>query len=102
MKKLIKIFYILMILSVVLIIAGITSGASVDSVKDVLTNANAYTPHEQSIDDSFTSIYIKTDNKNIDVSMSNEITKPKLDYYLKDTESVDFQVDEDGELTIDL
>lgn len=102
MKTFVKIIFVVFIVGIVLVVAGVASGANIESVRGALTDESSYVAYDETIEDDFESIYVHTDNKNVDIKVSHVIEKPQLTYYLKETESISFLVGDEGVLEIDL
>lgn len=100
MKVIVKILFISLFLGIILVVAGIATGATVDSTKEILKDTSAYIEYNETIKDSFETMYIKTDNKNVNITVSNEITEPQLKYYLKETETMTVTVSNSNQLNI--
>lgn len=102
MKTLVKIIYVFLIIGVILVVSGVAAGATLDDVKEVLTDQAIYVAYDETIDETFESIYIKSDSKNVEVSVSDMIDKPQLIYHLKSTETMSVGVADNGQLNIEL
>ncbi|ABX81971.1 DUF4097 family beta strand repeat-containing protein [Acholeplasma laidlawii] len=100
MKIVIRVLYILLIVGIGLIISGFLTGASIESVQNSLTDQASYTLYEEDIDLTFDSIYVSTEYRNIDITVSDTIDKPHITYYLKETEEMSITVDGAGRLNM--
>jgi len=88
MKQFIKVLYGVLILSVILMVAGVASGATVESVFIALNDISSFEPHEAFIDVTFEDIKINAEGKNIDIVFSDSIEQVQINYYLKSNETL--------------
>ncbi|WP_025724946.1 DUF4097 family beta strand repeat-containing protein [Acholeplasma granularum] len=88
MKIFVKVCYGVLILSVLLIIVGFLSGATIDSVKSAITSKDNYISYDETIEEAFDTLTIHSDNKNIEIVMTDDLVYPRIKYRLKSDETL--------------
>lgn len=100
MKLFIKILYGTLALSIILMVAGVASGATIESVFIALNDISSYEAYDEYIDLTFEDIKINTEGKNIDIVFSDSAQQVQITYHLKSKETLEISTDNSDTLEI--